>query len=609
MNIFKLIFLLLTFYNFLSSNENISITKDTDYKEILSSSDIFIDHTNNLTLKDIKTKKFTSNELQTLSYGYSPTFTVWIKFTIKNDTNQDVKKVLEYANPLTTHISFFDNNSVYKDGLYQLNYQRNSLNPIFTISLKPNETKTYYIKASSYIATLIIKLNLWDKKVFDKQVQKHNMILAMFFASMLILTLYNLFIYFFTKDKNYLFYILYMVGIIAHQLVYTAFGNIYLFTQELTVLIVQNAALIVAFPVFMFALLVRSFLKLLKYPKWNKVINIYMVVFLFFTSMHLITDSLNQYRNISTVILLMLLISVTIYASIKKNRQAYFVLFGWSMFVIAVICMYLSSAGIINLFEDFRYFAEIALVLEALIFSIALADKINQLEMKKNEASMELILNQQFEKQRLENQVNKQTAQLTLAYNEKSLLLKELNHRVKNNMQTIISLIRLQSNDISDTKTKEMFTTIQNRINAMSGVHELLYNQNDISHINAYEYLEKLIDELMMSFQTNGIKIKFDIKTKIKAEQAVYCGLIVNELVTNSFKYAFINHKGNIDIKLEKQLGNYILTFCDDGIGYDEKTTKENLGLTLIDTLVKKQLKGKIIRDTINGVKAIITWS
>ncbi len=591
------------------SNETISITQTTSNQEILTQSEIFIDNTQKLSFEEIKTKSFQKNNSETLSFGYSPHLTLWVKFTLTNQSNQPIKKVLEYGNPLTTNVELYYDTNHLEDGLFQINYIRESLNPSFEIFLNPNQTKTYYIKASSYITTLIVKLNLWDINSFEKQVEKHNMILAMFFASMLILTIYNLFIYFITNDKNYLFYILYMMGIIVHQLVYTGFGSIYIFNQDITILLVKYASILVAFPVFMLALLVKSFLKLSQYPKWDNTLNIYLLVFIILSFVFLITDRFNQYRSFFSVILLLFLISITIYATLKKNRQAYFVMFGWFLFAMAAFCMYFSSLGIFYIFDDFKYFVEITLILEALVFSVALADKINQLEQKKNEANMELILNQQFEKQRLEYQVKEKTKALKKAYDEKNLLLKELNHRVKNNMQTIISLIRLQSQEIEEKKIKSMFQTIQNRISAMSSLHELLYNQENPSYINAYDYFEKLVDELKESFETQDIKIEFDINVNIKAEQAVYCGLIVNELITNAFKYAFVDGNGTINISLKKENENYLLSISDDGVGYEQQNNANTLGLILVETLATKQLKGKFQHNTQDGVKVVISWN
>ena len=608
MNFTKLFFLLLSFLNFTLASDTISIKKDVANNEILTHSQIFLDYTQ-LSLEKIKTQQFQNNTKETLTYGYSPNFTVWIKFTLTNNTNQPIEKILEYGNPLTTHVELYYDNNHFKDGLYQINSKRKSLNPTFTISINPHQTTTYYLKASSVITTLIVKLNLWEIESFTKQIETHNMILVMFFTSMIILTIYNLFIYFLTNDRNYLFYILFMVGIVLHQLIYTGFGTTYIFSQALSILLVKSATLIVAFPLLMLALLVKSFLKLSLYPLWNKALNLYLYIFIFLSCLFLITDMFNQYRTFFAVLLLLFLIIITIYATIKKNRQAYFMMFGWFLFAIAALCMYFSSIGVFYIFDDFKYFVEVALILDALVFSIALADKINQLEQKKNEANMELILNQQFEKQRLEYQVKEKTKALKKAYDEKNLLLKELNHRVKNNMQTIISLIRLQSQEIQESKIKEMFQTIQNRISAMSVLHELLYNQDDPSHINAFDYFEKLVDELKESFATHNIKIEFDINANIKAEQAVYCGLIVNELITNAFKYAFQGKTGTIKITLKKENNQYNLIICDNGIGYDTNNHKDTLGLILVDTLATKQLKGTIQHNTKDGVKVEISWN
>ena len=469
MFVFRLIFIFLLFYCFSLSKEIITVKEDTLKLNILPGSKIYIDKTKKLTFKDLKKISFEDIDKKSLSFGYSPDFNVWIKFTLENKSNKKLEKILEYANPITTHIEFYNGEKLFKEGLYQLDLKRKSLNPVFDISLSPKETKTFYIKASSHITTLKIKLYLWDKIFLDDEIQRHNMILGMFFASMVILMLYNFFIYFYTKDKNYLFYVFFMTGIVFHQLVYTGFGNIYLLNKAQTIFCIKYAEVFTALPVFMFALLVSSFLKVRKYPFFHRVLNIYLVIFPFFVAAVLLVQS-SGFRNIYSVILLLFLLFISIYAAFKKNRQAYFVLPGWILFVLSGVFMYLSSAGVVDIFDDLRYFVESSLILEAVIFSIALADKIKQLQFKKNKANLELILQQHFEKQRLEKQVRQKTKELNIALEEKNLLLKELNHRVKNNMQMIVSLIRLQSDKYKDKDTEELLRTIQNRINAMGAL-------------------------------------------------------------------------------------------------------------------------------------------
>jgi len=143
----------------------------------------------------------------------------------------------------------------------------------------------------------------------------------------------------------------------------------------------------------------------------------------------------------------------------------------------------------------------------------------------------------------------------------------------------------------------------------MSKLHELFDSKDKLSNINANIYLQNLIDELKSGFESENIKINFDIQTTIKIEDAVYCGLIVNELVTNSLKYAFPDNNGTINIQFIEQSDNYILSIEDNGTGYDQQNTLANLGLTLINTLATKQLKGTIQKDTTNGVHVVVVWS
>ena len=607
MNFQKILFLFL--FSTIIYAKPLIIDDTKAHYDLLPYSEIYIDKSRQLTINTILSvnNKFKKNNQSLLGYGYSPDFNVWIKFTLKNATNKNIHKVLEYGNSMTTKVIFYENKIALIDGLLNIDKQRTSINPIFPIKLRAGETKTYYIKASSYITSLIIKLKIWNSADFYSKEIKHQLVLALFFGSMIILGLYNLFIYFFTKDISYLYYVLYLIGIIAHHAMYVGVGAIYIVNTELMPYVVRGASFFIAFPVFALALFSKSFLQTSQYPKIDRGINVFLVLIPTSLVLFLVTDDFNKYRNVLSLCLILYLMLITIYATFKKNRQAYFILFGWFIIFLSIIFMYLSSLGLFNIYKYFSYVVELSLVLEAIIFSIALADRINQLQKDKQEANKKLIAQQLNEKKRLSIQVEEKTKDLTIALDEKGLLLKELNHRVKNNMQTIVSLIRLQGDEVNDENSKDLFNTIQNRINAMSHLHELLYKQDNISHVNAYEYFEILIDELRDSYDSD-VNINFNIQCNLKMEQAVYCGLILNELVTNSFKYAFTNNQGNINIVLEKTDNQFCLNISDDGIGYDQMQPRNSLGLVLVNTLAKHQLRGKISIDSDNGVNVNIKW-
>ncbi|WP_024953473.1 7TM diverse intracellular signaling domain-containing protein [Sulfurospirillum arcachonense] len=610
MRFFKI--LILIFYTTVLYAQPLYMSNHVKLTNILPYSKIYIDKSQTLTINNILKNDipFKKNKQNILSFGFSPNFDVWIQFSLTNNSKKTIHKIVEYKNPLTTHIEFYDpdkNFVVQKDGLFTINTKRRTLNPIFHILIKPHETKTYYLKASSYITTLIININMWDSTSFYQTEVKHQFILALFFGAMMILGFYNLFIFFFTKDISYLFYFLYVVGVVIHHGLYVGVVHIYILNQTWIIHIVNNAAFAAALPIFWLVLFTKTFLRTKQYPILDKLLTLLIILLPFTTLVFTLTNEFNKYRNIMPVLVLSYLIFITIYAVFKKNRQAYFILIGWSAIFIAILFMLLSSVGMFSIYQYIPYYIEVSLVFEAVIFSIALADRIKQLQADKEKANQKLFDQQVNERRRLFMQVEEKTRDLKIALDEKQLLLKELNHRVKNNMQTIVSLIRLQKDKIKDEKLKDVLTTIQNRIKSISHLHELLYENETIAYVNAYEYFELIIEGIEESYE-NEVNIHIDIQTKLKNEQAIYCGLILNELITNSLKYAFPNQKGNIYISLKKNKNTYDLSISDDGIGYNQSMPTNSLGNILVDTLVKRQIKGNITVDSKDGVKVRITW-
>ncbi len=605
------VFFLFIFSTTIYAN-SININESTTYLDILSKAEIYLDKTKKLTVQDIQKSqnKFKKNSKSLIGFGYSPNFNVWIKFTLHNKTDKIIKRVIEYGNTLTTHVIFFDPNKNYEkkeEGLFYKNSKRKTVNPTFEIELSPNQTATYYLKVYSFITTLIVKVNLWEESNFFNKEIKHQIVLAIFFGSMFILGIYNLFIYFFTKDKSYLYYVMYIIGIMIHHLLYVGYAKLYLLDNETMIKAIGFAPLIVAFPVYALGLFTKSFLQTSQYKIHDKILKAFLFLIPISIVFFLLTDEYDKFRNTITMLFLLYLMHFTLFASIKKNKQAYFILFGWIIFLTSGMLMFLSSAGVFNIYEYMPYLIETSFITEAIIFSIALANRINDLQKERNIMNERLIEQQKTETNRLFKKVEEKTLNLRKILDEKDLLLKELNHRVKNNMQMIVSLIRLQNDKIENRKLQDVLITIQNRISAMSHLHELLYRQNDISHISAFEYFETLTEEVKYSYDKVAVEISYDIQTDLDIEQTIYCGLILNELITNSFKYAFVNNQGEITIKLLKKDSFFTLIVKDNGIGY-ENISQNTLGLTLVTTLVTDQLGGEIQIDSKNHVKTTIKW-
>ncbi len=155
---------------------------------------------------------------------------------------------------------------------------------------------------------------------------------------------------------------------------------------------------------------------------------------------------------------------------------------------------------------------------------------------------------------------------------EKDMLLKEIHHRVKNNLQVITGLLSLQTVNIDDPKIKELFGYSQMRIQSMALIHEMLYQSKSISTINYQNYIKELINSLILSFKGNEHKIKTHLSVpsiNLNIDTAITLGLIINEIITNALKYGIPgSNSGNLSVEMiENKLNNYTLKIGDDGIG------------------------------------------
>lgn len=605
----KILFIFIIFISSLFAN-TIDINKSFS-KEILSSSQILIDDSKTLTIKEISNNQvdFTDTNDAIKKFGYSPNFNVWVKFTIHNTEDEPISKILEFNNPLVTDIVLYEKDGVInKEGLLNKKIDRRTVNPIFSINLDKNETKTYYMEVYSKQTSLTLKLNLYSYDEFYSKEILHQIMLSLFFGAMIILALYNLSIFFMIKDISYFYYVAYIVTLVLHHLLYVGFANLYIFNPYLIEQLVNYAAIVITLPVLFLALFQKFFLQTFQYRKINLVLNILIALLILSVLFFIFTDYFEKYRRLIPITVMVYLFGITVYLFIKKNTQAKLILFGWSAILFATLLMYLSGAGIISVDLSSYYVIELSFVLEALVFSIALANRIKGLQEERNKMQTKLIEEQKDNELKLNDLVAKKTNKLEIALEEKEVLLRELNHRVKNNMQTIISLIRLQNDEIEDAKINMLLSTIQNRISAMSHLHELLYRKDTITFVDAYEYFERIVFEIQQSFEHN-IEVEYDTNCTLSAESAIYCGLIMNELLTNSFKHAFDEEDcGIIKIDFFKTNNEYSLTYSDNGKGYDSSIKKESLGLILIETLTKKQLKAKLDINSTNGVKVQIKW-
>ncbi|MET0339924.1 MAG: PAS domain S-box protein [Polyangiales bacterium] len=194
---------------------------------------------------------------------------------------------------------------------------------------------------------------------------------------------------------------------------------------------------------------------------------------------------------------------------------------------------------------------------------------------------------------------------------EKEVLLKEIHHRVKNNLQVIVSLINLQASKIDDEVTRSAFSETRARVHAIALLHERLYRSKNLGRIDMRDYLHGLASDLSSTAQLRHVE------TRVVAEEvywemdsAVPIGLIVNELVTNAYKHAFPSEQkiGRIEIELTRRGEECTVTVSDDGVGFpDDFESHDSLGLLLITSL-SRQLGGGVTFENRQGARAVVRF-
>ena len=228
-----------------------------------------------------------------------------------------------------------------------------------------------------------------------------------------------------------------------------------------------------------------------------------------------------------------------------------------------------------------------------------------------------LVFRDVTERDRAEEELRASAADLRTALQEKETLLKELYHRTKNNMNVISSLLALQMKAAKDSDIACPFEEMQSRIRAMALVHEKLYKSRDLHNLDMRDYIEDLAISIHKGFGSaeKDIRLKLDIQSvPFPIDQAIPCGLIINELMSNAMKYAFTDSRsGQIAISLHALEGDQIeLVFSDDGKGLpDGMDVKDaqSLGLRIVHTLAERQLGGRLECESVLGTKYRICFA
>ncbi len=599
----KILLSILFFINYLVANY-IDVNKD---QSLLEHSYIYIGE-KNISKKELS-KKLKPSQIKHINIGVNHKY-IWIKLYFTNKTKDNIKKLLVFSSPLLENITLFDSNLqiIEQNGMLHQQKSHKTIPYLFELNFKPQSKTSYYLRVSSKYTPIDFSIFLKNRDNFFRQDRYQQFTDILLIGIILAMMLYTLLVSLYLKDKSYLYYSLYLFALIYQQMTYLGITQIY-FPSDFISIEAKLTINKILFLILTSALFAMNFLKTNRLPKINF---FYKTIIAILILEFIILDPLKEYSlNIviltGAIFIILNLIS-GIYAYYNGVKEARLFILGFGIVFFSYIMIIVDALGLVSVMIYFPNILIETTAIEALVLSLAFADRYLILQ-KEKENSDKLILEElKYREELITQEVIKKTKELNNSLAEKELLLQEVHHRVKNNLQIILSIIRLQTDTTKSKALKEKLHIVENRINAIAKTYSILLSKDNFSTIDMKEYIDELIADLVFIMDKQNIQINKEINMKLPIKESIYIGLIINELVTNSFKYAFDKNRGIIDIKLYTKNNLRFLEIRDNGKGYKIDKHYSSLGLNLVKTIVKNQLKGEITIDSSFNTVSIIKF-
>ncbi len=604
------------------ANDNVFIyNSNSGDINVGSSLEIYEDTTNLLTINEIsKLNSFKNYNENIPSFGLSKS-TFWAKFDFVNNSE---------FNEFLLHVDKVD---VLKLGVYYKDAHDNFIEQtaiknsrsiskksfLYNLHLENNKSKTIYIQFKTNWS-VVIPIMIDHKIFIYEKLFNDELINGMFTGIFFVMFFYNLFLYFSIRDKSYLFYVIYIFLFLVFQLIEDGYFYEYLsknsyYTYGLAIRILP---ILIGISVLYF---IRYFVNS---PLYAPVVDRYYKVLILFYIINIFIALKPNLEHLSYLCLNIASISTTLYviflgvSVIKKGfKPAWFFIIAWSILMLSVFYYSLSHLGLIPYKSITEHILKIGSVIEIVLLSLGLANRINvlKLENENSQAQALQLINEkknfiETQNTHLENMVAERTKTLEVRNKiiskknrEKSIMMREIHHRVKNNLQMISSMVRIQSRYVSDTISQESLKQVERRIQTMALLHEKIYQSDNLTEIDINEYIESILFDLLTIYNAeNTTTYTLEItKYKYETETVLFLGLLINELLTNALKHVLKNEKkGHINIKLEIiDAFKHRLTVSNSGskINIDNFYNSKSLGNNLIKNFVR-QLDGEL---TINN--------
>jgi len=562
----------------------------------------FEDVNSSHSLESVKHEKFVNATEKIVNLGITKS-TLWVKIKLNTQLLKP-KAILQISSPFKDSVSLSYTLKSGKNITETLGimypYSKNKLEhylPAFEIPTSDLASPIMYLKVKSRWS-MVVSVSVKTKEEFHKKRTKEYLIAGLLIGGLLLMACYNLFLYFSTRDFSYVLYVSALLGAILSQ------G--YIFGILIPYISPESPEFSFRFPIYIMAFtgLFSAWFPLhfLEIKKRDGIIYyalIFAILFalssMFLEFLHL--DYLSRKVNLILVITNSLIIfSSAVYSLVRGNKIAIYFTIAWTFYLMGMITFSLKILGIVPHNDFTKHFMHVGTFMEVMLLSFALGHKYYLVRVEKDKLERQT-------REELEKMVKQQTKELEVSLEEKEVLLKEVHHRVKNNLQIVISLLDLQVASIKNAQNREILAQSKSRVYSMSLIHQKLYQSDNFARVNMKSYLEELFVYVQSSYhniakEVNYISVVDD--KELSLNQAVPLGLIVNELLTNSFKYGLQNKEGNIvKISLVFNANNVVLEIADSGLGFDEKEqeqgVKKSLGLFLVKSL-SKQLRATVVR-------------
>jgi len=651
---------------------------------------------------------------------------VWARFTLRNDARVPRELYLKLSLPWIDRAELFvSTEKGYRytaagDSIPFTQWPVRDRNIVFRLSVPPGETICYMRFETA--STLSLPLVVMSPEAYESNRWLEFPLLWGLYGALLAMVAYNLFLYMLLRDRNYLYYILFIASLVLYMATRHGTSFMYLWPGHPAW---ANKAL----PFFLllsglwFIQFARSFLETARtVPRVDRVLKTIVALTALGACLALFVTgtAVDRFAVYGALAALAVVTAAALLVLRKGERSAKIYFLGWVFLLVGAGVDLLRGVALLPDVELTRYALNLGATLQVIIFSFGIAERITGLQKERARAMEALSASEEKYRTLVENAIevifvtqdlmikfentnalkasgfsseevhsrpfldfvhpdDRETMverfrkrvsgepvsnyfhfriisktgevrwmeisavsiqwegkpavlnfmnditerklaeeRLRESLTEKEVLLKEIHHRVKNNMQIVSSLLSLQMDFIKNEEDRDIFVESQNRVHTMALIHEKLYQSHDLVNINFGEYLENLVNSLMHSYQVSPGAVRIVSRVDdifLSIDVAIPCALIINEIISNSLKHAFPEGRaGEITISMEREEAEkgegYLLSVGDNGVGLApsvDRETPRTLGIQLIRTLVR-QLRGAVEIQTEGGTRYVITF-